>query len=106
MLRGHGADAAEAGMTGSGDEGAVAPGRRLPPTRPGGNGVVISLTNRNELVERHRGLAIGLATRFAGKGEEMDDLVQVAMMALTKAIDRFEPDRGVALSTFATITIL
>src|SRR4051812_11016917 len=68
--------------------------------------MVVSLTDRNELVERHRGLAIGLATRFAGRGEEMDDLVQVAMMALTKAIDRFEPERGVALSTFATVTIL
>ena len=68
--------------------------------------MVMSLTDRNEMVERHRGLAIGLATRFAGKGEELDDLVQVAMMALTKAIDRYEPERGVALSTFATVTIL
>jgi RNA polymerase sigma-B factor len=68
--------------------------------------MVISLADRNDLVERHRGLAVGLATRFAGRGEEMDDLVQVAMMALTKAIDRFEPDRGVALSTFATVSIL
>ena len=62
--------------------------------------VAVILTDRNALVERHRGLAIGLASRFAGKGEEMDDLVQVAMMALTKAIDRFvdwrtsEPELG------------
>src|SRR3954462_6029092 len=62
--------------------------------------------DRGELVARHRGLAIGLASRFAGKGDEMDDLVQVALMALTKAIDRYEPERGVALSTFATVTIL
>jgi RNA polymerase sigma-B factor len=68
--------------------------------------MVMSLTDRNDLVERHRGLAIGLATRFAGKGEEMDDLVQVALMALTRAIDRYEPERGVALSTFATVTIV
>jgi RNA polymerase sigma-B factor len=65
-----------------------------------------AITTRNALVERHRGLAIGLASRFAGKGEEMDDLVQVALMALTKAIDRYDAERGVALSTYATVSIL
>jgi len=41
---------------------------------------------RNELVERHRGLAVSLALRFNGRGEPLDDLVQVAMIALLRAI--------------------
>jgi RNA polymerase sigma-B factor len=61
---------------------------------------------RNELAERHRGLAVTLARRFAGRGEPLDDLVQVAMLALLRAIERFEPARGHSFTTFATPTVL
>src|SRR3954467_2502683 len=65
-----------------------------------------TLPSRDDLVERHRGLAVSLAARFAGRGEDMDDLIQVALIALTHAVDRFDPERGTALTTFATATIL
>jgi len=61
---------------------------------------------RNELAERHRGLAVSLARRFNGRGEPLDDLVQVAMIALLRAIERFEPERGHSFTTFATPTVL
>jgi len=61
---------------------------------------------RNELVERHRGLAIALANRFNGRGEPLDDLVQVAMIGLLGAVERFDPALGNAFTTFATPTIL
>ncbi len=61
---------------------------------------------RNELAERHRGLAIALARRFHGRGEPLDDLIQVAMIALLRAIERFELERGNSFTTFATPTIL
>src|SRR3954449_3739605 len=65
-----------------------------------------TLPSRDDLIERHRGLAVSLAARFAGRGEEMDDLIQVALIGLTKAIDRYDADRGTAITTFATATIL
>ncbi len=61
---------------------------------------------RSELIEAHVGLAEHLARRFVYRGESYDDLVQVASIALIKAVDRFDPDRGVEFSTFATTTIL
>jgi RNA polymerase sigma-B factor len=60
---------------------------------------------RNELVERHMGLAAHVARRFGRRGPAVDDLRQVAFLALVKAVDRFDPTRNVAFSTFAGRTI-
>jgi RNA polymerase sigma-B factor len=61
---------------------------------------------RARLVTLHLPLVAYLARRFANRAEPMDDLVQVGSIGLIKAIDRFEPARGLEFSTFATPTIL
>jgi RNA polymerase sigma-B factor len=61
---------------------------------------------RDELIEAHLGLAEHLARRFTHRGEPYDDLVQVSSLALIKAVDRFDPGRGVEFATYATKTIL
>jgi RNA polymerase sigma-B factor len=60
---------------------------------------------RDELFARFEPLARKLARRYVGR-EPFDDLLQVASLALVKAIDRFEPDRGTAFSSLAVPTIL
>jgi RNA polymerase sigma-B factor len=61
---------------------------------------------REALVARFLPLARQLARRYQRGGEPLDDLIQVASLGLLKAIDRFEPDRPTAFSSFAVPTIL
>ncbi|HEX6887977.1 MAG TPA: RNA polymerase sigma factor SigF [Candidatus Nanopelagicales bacterium] len=61
---------------------------------------------RDQIVTMHLPLAAFLARRFRDRGESLDDLTQVATIGLLKAVDRFEPERGVEFSTFATPTVV
>ena len=61
---------------------------------------------REALVQRFLPLARQLARRYQRGSEPLDDLVQVASLGLLKAIDRFEPERPTAFSSFAVPTIL
>lgn len=59
---------------------------------------------RNQLVERHMGLAAHIAKRYAKSGPD-DDVRQVAMLGLVKSVDRFDPDFGASFGSFAGRTI-
>src|SRR5215208_7106197 len=64
------------------------------------------LAARDGLVALHLPLVEHCARRFRNRGEPFEDLVQVGTIGLIKSIDRFEPDRGVEFSTYATPTII
>jgi RNA polymerase sigma-B factor len=60
---------------------------------------------RQRLIESHLPLVKAVARRYAGRGTELDDLVQVGAVGLIKASDRFDPAKGVAFAAFAAPTI-
>jgi RNA polymerase sigma-B factor len=60
---------------------------------------------RNQLVEHHRHVADYFVKRYARRGVPADDLRQLALMAIIHAVERFDPEMGVAFSTFASRTI-
>jgi len=61
---------------------------------------------RDDLVEAHLPLVEYLARRFRNRGEPLDDLIQVATIGLIKSVDRFDLERAVEFSTYATPTIV
>ncbi len=61
---------------------------------------------RERLILAHSNLVRYLARKFANRGESLEDLVQVGMIGLMNAIDRFDASRGIRFATYATPTIL
>lgn len=61
---------------------------------------------RDRLIKEYLPLVRALARRYAGRSEQLDDLVQVGSIGLIKAIDRFDVTRGVELTTYAIPTII
>ena len=61
---------------------------------------------REQLIEQYMSLVRSLARRYSYRGEQLDDLVQIGAIGLIKAIDRFDLNRGVELTTYATPNII
>jgi RNA polymerase sigma-B factor len=64
------------------------------------------LQAREQLIEQYMSLVRSLARRYSYRGEQLEDLVQIGAIGLIKAIDRFDLDRGVELTTYATPNII
>jgi RNA polymerase sigma-B factor len=64
------------------------------------------LRAREELIEQYMSLVRSLARRYSYRGEQLEDLVQIGAIGLIKAIDRFDLERGVELTTYATPNII
>ena len=61
---------------------------------------------RDQLIVNHINLVRFLASKFKNRGESLEDLIQVGTIGLIKAIDRFDPERGLEVTTYATPTIM
>ncbi len=61
---------------------------------------------RDRLILAHSNLVRYLARKFANRGEPLEDLIQVGMIGLMNAVDRFDPNRGIRFATYATPTIM
>src|SRR5205814_1479783 len=64
------------------------------------------LQAREKLIEQYMSLVRSLARRYSYRGEQLEDLVQIGAIGLIKAIDRFDLNRGVELTTYATPNII
>ena len=64
------------------------------------------LDAREQLIEQNMSLVRSLARRYSYRGEQLEDLVQIGAIGLIKAIDRFDLNRGVELTTYATPNII
>jgi RNA polymerase sigma-B factor len=64
------------------------------------------LAAREQLIKQYMSLVRSLARRYSYRGEQLDDLVQIGAIGLIKAIDRFDIERGVELTTYATPNII
>ena len=64
------------------------------------------IASRDQLVEHYLPLVRSIASRYAGRGEPLEDLVQVGSIGLVLAIERFDVDRGVKFTTYAVPTIV
>ena len=58
------------------------------------------------LIKKNYPLAVSLAKRFTGRGTELEDLIQLALIGMLKAINSFDPERGCAFSTYAVPLII
>jgi RNA polymerase sigma-B factor len=104
-------------MSADGDSGSQGPPRRVEGAREE-NAVLFGqfrdvsvsetarIAARDSLVALHLPLVEHCARRFRNRGEPFEDLVQVGTIGLIKSIDRFELERGVEFSTYATPTII
>ncbi|MFE6226285.1 MULTISPECIES: RNA polymerase sigma factor SigF [unclassified Streptomyces] len=115
-----GAEAAPAAETADGDSDSDSgddAGDPPPQDRSGARALFVELRSlpegspekaelRNRLVRMHLPLVEHLARRFRNRGEPLDDLTQVATIGLIKSVDRFDPERGVEFSTYATPTVV
>lgn len=68
--------------------------------------MILSKTNRDEMIENNMGLVHSCAHKFGGKGIEYDDLFQAGCIGLIKAVDNFNEELGFSFSTYAVPVIL